>query len=314
MAAIERTKDLNRVLIHFYRWFPPFNFGEGLINLSKLDFEADFRGKTPNPFEWQVLGRPLVLLLLEAALFLAVTVAIERDVAQLVVATLARLWKRHVAPRVSAQYRHLASQIAPLAFEEAAKRADVAAEDADVAAERSRIESGAADDDIVLVKNLRKVYTVSGQLPKIAVADLCLGIPSGQCFGFLGVNGAGKTTTLSVLTGDLKPTSGTAFITGFSVLNQLPDVQRQIGYCPQFDPLLDLMTGREHLRMYARLKGAREAGLERSVEKLLDAVGLSKYADKVSGSYSGGNKRKLSLAIALVGDPRAVFLGELVAV
>jgi ATP-binding cassette subfamily A (ABC1) protein 3 len=310
MAAIERTKQLNRVLIHFYRWFPPFNFGEGLINLSKLDFEADFRGKAQNPFKWEVLGRPLLLMLLEAGFFLAVTIAIDRDVIRLVWSWLGGFWKRHV-PRVPASYRHLASQIAPMVFEDAPSgRTSKPQEDADVAAERSRVESGAADDDIVLVKNLSKTYVISSQPPKLAVADLCLGIPPGQCFGFLGVNGAGKTTTLSILTGDQKPTSGTGFINGFSVLDQLPDVQRQIGYCPQFDPLLDLMTGREHLRMYARLKGVKEEGLEGSVVKLLDAVGLAKYADKVSGSYSGGNKRKLSLAIALVGEPRAIFLGE----
>lgn len=69
-----------------------------------------------------------------------------------------------------------------------------------------------------------------------------------------GVNGAGKTTTMAMLTGDLKPTAGDAFVNGSSILLNLPAVQQQIGYCPQFDPLLDLMTGREHLRMFARLK------------------------------------------------------------
>jgi ABC-type multidrug transport system ATPase subunit len=80
----------------------------------------------------------------------------------------------------------------------------------------------------------------------------------------------------------------------------LAAAQKQIGYCPQFDPLLDLMTGREHLRMYAILKGVPKGDVTEAVNTLVQAVGLQKYVDRVAGAYSGGNKRKLALAIALV--------------
>lgn len=114
------------------------------------------------------------------------------------------------------------------------------------------------------------------------------------------MNGAGKTTTLSILSGDIRPTKGEAFINGYSVIQNLAAAQKQIGYCPQFNPLLDLMTAREHLHMYANLKGVPKHDVKQVVNTLVQAVGLQKYVDRVSGAYSGGNKRKLALAIALV--------------
>jgi ABC-type multidrug transport system ATPase subunit len=84
------------------------------------------------------------------------------------------------------------------------------------------------------------------------------------------------------------------------VLKNLAAAQKQIGYCPQFDPLLDLMTAREHLHMYANLKGVPKEDVKEAVNILVEAVGLQKYVDRVAGAYSGGNKRKLALAIALV--------------
>ena len=144
----------------------------------------------------------------------------------------------------------------------------------------------------------------------VAVRSLSLQIPHGQCFGFLGVNGAGKTTTLSILTGDIEPTKGDAWIAGRSVVDEMEQVQRNIGYCPQFDPLLELLTGRETIRMFALLKGVPRDSVDRLVDHYLDIVGLKRFSDRVAGSYSGGNKRKLSLAIALVGRPRVVMLDE----
>ena len=134
--------------------------------------------------------------------------------------------------------------------------------------------------------------------------------PYAQCFGFLGVNGAGKTTTLSILTGDFLPSSGHAYIDGHDVVNENKIVRERMGYCPQADPLLELMTARETLVMFARLKNIPEASVPALVTDLLERVTLTPYADRVCGSYSGGNKRKLSLAVALVGSPAVVFLDE----
>ena len=144
----------------------------------------------------------------------------------------------------------------------------------------------------------------------MAVVDLSLGIPRAECFGFLGVNGAGKTTTLSILTGDYLPTSGRALIDGHDVVAQRDAVRERVGYCPQANPLIELMTARETLVMFARLKNIAEGAIPSLVDGLLEKVTLTPYADRLCGSYSGGNKRKLSLAIALVGSPAVVFLDE----
>ena len=140
---------------------------------------------------------------------------------------------------------------------------------------------------------------------------------------FSGVNGAGKTTTFKMLTGDTEVrktsevfphltqvTAGEAFVNGFSVINQLDDVRQNLGYCPQFDALDPLLTGREHLRLYARLRGLDEDSVKREAENGLRRLGLAAYADRCAGTYSGGNKRKLSTAIALIGNPSVVFLDE----
>ena len=187
-------------------------------------------------------------------------------------------------------------------------------EEEDVAAERQRVEGVGADgasENAVWITHLRKVYPARGRAaPKVAVVDLSLGVPRAECFGFLGVNGAGKTTTLSILTGDYLPSSGRAWIDGHDVVADRHRVRERMGYCPQADPLIELMTARETLVMFARLKNIPEASIPRVVRSLLERVTLTPYADRVAGSYSGGNKRKLSLAIALVGSPAVVFLDE----
>uniref|UniRef100_A0A673X6Y7 ATP binding cassette subfamily A member 3 n=1 Tax=Salmo trutta TaxID=8032 RepID=A0A673X6Y7_SALTR len=144
----------------------------------------------------------------------------------------------------------------------------------------------------------------------LAVDRLSLAVGKGECFGLLGFNGAGKTTTFKMLTGDETVTSGDAYIDGYSILRDVKKVQQRIGYCPQFDAVLDHMTGRETLSMYARLRGIPEKYVSGCVENVLRSLLLEPHADKLCRSYSGGNKRKLSAAVALIGGPPVIFLDE----
>jgi ABC-type multidrug transport system ATPase subunit len=122
---------------------------------------------------------------------------------------------------------------------------------------------------------------------------------------------AGKTTTFKVLTGEVTPDSGDAAIAGHSVLTQLAAARRRLGYCPQFEALPAALTGREVLHMYAALRGVQGSRtIAAMAQQLLQELGLSQYADTVCGAYSGGNKRKLSVAVALVGGPPLVLLDE----
>uniref|UniRef100_A0A8C2JZG5 ATP-binding cassette, sub-family A (ABC1), member 3b n=1 Tax=Cyprinus carpio TaxID=7962 RepID=A0A8C2JZG5_CYPCA len=144
----------------------------------------------------------------------------------------------------------------------------------------------------------------------LAVDRLSLAVGKGECFGLLGFNGAGKTTTFKMLTGDESITSGDAFIDGYSIHRDVKKVQQRIGYCPQFDAVLDHMTGRETLSMYARLRGIPEKYVTACVENVLRSLLLEPHADKLVRSYSGGNKRKLSAGMALIGGPPVIFLDE----
>ena len=113
---------------------------------------------------------------------------------------------------------------------------------------------------------------------------------------------------MSMLTGEYEPTSGSAWLNGFDVVTQQEQVRQELGFCPQFDPLLGLLTAREHLVMYGRIRGIAEERLHPLVQNLIVKLGLAPFADNISETYSGGNKRKLSLALALIGEPSVVFL------
>ncbi len=143
-----------------------------------------------------------------------------------------------------------------------------------------------------------------------AVDGVDLEVADGEIYAFLGPNGAGKTTTVRVLTTLLRPTGGRARVAGFDVVAQPAQVRRAIGVALQEAALDPLMTGRELIQLQATLHGLpREEGRRRGLE-LLDRVGLSDAADRRVGTYSGGMRRRLDLASALVHEPRVLFLDE----
>ena len=143
-----------------------------------------------------------------------------------------------------------------------------------------------------------------------AVDGLDLKVASGEIYAFLGPNGAGKTTVVRVLTTLLRPTSGRALVAGHDVVRDSDAVRRSIGVALQEAAIDPLMTGRELLRMQAALHGFRSSeGRERAIS-LLARVGLTEAGDRRVGGYSGGMRRRLDLALALVHRPRVLFLDE----
>jgi len=113
-----------------------------------------------------------------------------------------------------------------------------------------------------------------------------------------------------MLSGEFSPSSGDAFISGLSLVSNVDQCRKRIGFCPQFDALYDLLTGREHLELYAAIKGIKSEQINEVVNAKIKEMGLDQYADRAAGGYSGGNKRKLSVAMAMIGDPSIVFLDE----
>jgi ABC-type Na+ transport system ATPase subunit NatA len=184
-------------------------------------------------------------------------------------------------------------------------------------------------DVAVLAQRLRKVYPGASRAepPTVACRGLSVAIPAGECFGLLGANGAGKSTAINLLLGFLTPTSGASFITGVNVqdardgggaaaaashddAHEVPHAS--MGVCPQHDLLWDALSAREHLRFFGRLKNLAGTPLEAACDDALRGVNLlaGGVGDRPVSTYSGGMKRRLSVAIALIGDPAVVFLDE----
>ena len=143
-----------------------------------------------------------------------------------------------------------------------------------------------------------------------AVDGIDLHVAPGEIYGFLGPNGAGKSTTVHMLTTLLPPTSGTAKVGGFDVVREGPRVRRAIGAALQEAALDPMLTGREHLRLQASLHGIRRSERRARERELLERVGLTEAADRKVGGYSGGMKRRLDLALALIHQPSILFLDE----
>ncbi|XP_027125956.2 ABC transporter A family member 10 isoform X2 [Coffea arabica] len=165
----------------------------------------------------------------------------------------------------------------------------------------------------IISHKLQKTYPArDGNPEKQAVKGLSLAVARGECFGLLGPNGAGKTSFISMMTGLIKPSSGTAYVGGLNLKTQMSEIHSSMGVCPQENLLWDTLTGREHLNFYGRLKNLKGANLSRAVDDALRNVNLLQGgdADKRVGCYSGGMKRRLSIAISLIGDPKVVYLDE----
>src|SRR6059036_184289 len=143
-----------------------------------------------------------------------------------------------------------------------------------------------------------------------AVDGIDFEVRPGEIYGFLGPNGAGKSTTVHMLTTLLPPTAGTATVAGYDVVKEGPKVRKVIGAALQEAALDPFLTGREHLRLQTAMHGITGDERRHRSAELLARVGLSEAADRKVGSYSGGMKRRLDLALALVHRPRILFLDE----
>ena len=189
---------------------------------------------------------------------------------------------------------------------------EVQIEDLDSKTERDFVNNITNYSDFPLIcKNLQKVYKSSGgRSTNKAIKNFSLAIRPGEIFGLLGPNGAGKTTLISMLTGLYPPNSGNAWVAGYDIKSEISQVQLQMGVCPQFDLLWPDLTIMEHLNFYARLKGISSKDEKTKVESAINEVFLEKFKDFKARQLSGGMKRRLSVAISLVGQPKIIFLDE----
>ncbi|XP_063256168.1 glucosylceramide transporter ABCA12 [Prinia subflava] len=296
-ATDQGLHDLAENLRHVFLLFPQFCFGYGLIELSQDQallgflkaYGVDYPDKT---FELDKTTSKLLAMFIQGTVFFAIRLTVHDRMIQ-------RVWNNvleFLFDRV-----HGKASLLPSAT----------VEDGDVQAERSRVESGKADFDVVQLQNLTKIY----HLPHkriTAVKNISLGIPAGECFGLLGVNGAGKTTIFKMLTGDIGASSGRLRVQDHSgSLNDISEAHWSLfGYCPQEDALDDLLTVEEHMYYYARLHGIPEGDIKGVVLQLLHRLNLMAYKDRVTSMCSYGTNRKLSTALALIGNPSILLLDE----
>ncbi|CAI9722811.1 ATP-binding cassette sub-family A member 3 [Octopus vulgaris] len=280
---------------------PEFCLGQGLIDFygnyqlhERCDKHPPMAGCEGSSFNKNYLGwdgsgigKPLIFLVMQNILTLFLLILVESSVFEKIVYSLKQLFSRN-------KIQTAVGNVNPTSI------------DNDVAAEQVRVQNYyQLHNDVIVVKGVSKVY---GSL--VAVDHISVGIPAGECFGLLGINGAGKTSTFKMLTGDERISSGMIYINGVSLKSNIRQIQRYIGYCPQFDALIECLTAREILNMFASIRGVPPKIIPQTVNDLIEELMLQKYADKQVKTYSGGNKRKLSTAVALIGDPPVVLLDE----
>ncbi|KAK7002952.1 ATP-binding cassette sub-family A member 7 [Biomphalaria glabrata] len=260
--------------------FPQYALGQGLIDMTANTYAYKLiirynDVKYESPFSADILGWKLLALAIEGFIFFILNICLDAL----------------KSPKLSIPSRDNLSQ-----------------EDEDVKREKERILSGSAND-LLIVSDLSKVYRRNGK-DFMAVNHISFGVPEGKCFGLLGVNGAGKTTTFRMLTGDLRAESGTVTIKGRSLTQREGNFGQNVGYCPQEGGLDEYLTAEEMLYFHARLRGFNMEQTKILVPDLLEQLALTQYKNNAVHTYSGGTKRKLSLAIALLGNPSILFLDE----
>lgn len=294
---------------------PGFSLYRGLYELGQYAFSGSSMGVAG--MTWRSMNDPLngmrdVLIIMSVEWALLLMLAFYLDQASLL--------GDGVRKNPFFCFRCLQKKHAPSFHEPSSTQQDsrviLNMEKSDVALERKVVEQLLIDpnaNQAIICNKLSKVYPGrDGNPDKQAVRGLSIALQKGQCFGMLGPNGAGKTSFINMMIGLIRPTSGTAYVHGMDINTDMGNIYTNMGVCPQHNLLWETLTGKEHLFFYGRLKNLKGATLVKAVEHSLKSVNLShgNIGDKQVKKYSGGMKRRLSVAISLIGDPKVVFMDE----
>lgn len=269
-----------------------------LLTLNEFSLLCRDSSIASYPGALKVYGGPILYLIVQAVVLFTVLVCWDSGYKPPFLIALSRRLRRHRSTAVKG-----------VDSEQTAEPGSVS--DPAVAAEIKRVEAQTPSNiDSLRVLHLHKFFGRTNH----AVQGVTFGVPRGEVFALLGPNGAGKSTTISLVRGDIRPSrgvdvdpSGDVFIENWSISAHRASARQNLGVCPQFDAM-DSMTVREHLRFYASARGVPDVAA--NVEAVLTATGLVRFADRLAQTLSGGNKRKLSLGIALMGNPAVLLLDE----
>jgi len=286
----ENTRQLSKVLTWILRIVPSFCLSAGIRLASTVESNALVEGKMkPDPplDIKNAAGGDLLFLGIDFAVFVAAIIVIESRI-------YVPIWNCITCTK---DYSATAAECAPSPYPE-------------IAAHNQLIHRSKPENYSLYAANLFKTFSVSSTEKIEAVRGISLGMKAGECFALLGTTGAGKSTAFRLLTLDENPTSGVVYIKGKELSANFTEVRQLIGYCPQTESHFPTLTVYENLQYYAMLKGILSTKKDAIIENLLEIMDLNSYHDILAGQLSGGNKRKLSVAIALLGNPPIIVLDE----
>ncbi|XP_026490160.2 ATP-binding cassette sub-family A member 13 [Vanessa tameamea] len=294
---------------------PQFTLGDGLLEIAKNSIQAQvllqFGMDTyRDPFTHNVVGYHYIALVLVGTALFILNLAIEYDYFDVIIVRLRSksshtedsLWPQPIPDEVLAEEQRVTDALQSLRLRTIGNINAGYVDTEDSVSPKKARPTPRAPHDVCATRRLRRQYGA-----RVALHALSLGIPAGQCTALLGENGAGKSTTFSMLTGEIRPTSGHIYLLGRKV-NKRDLSQGLISYCPQSDAIDPLMTVKETLVFYCILRGIE--GREEVIRRTIELFELTRYTHVRSGALSGGNKRKLCTAVAFMARTPLVLLDE----
>lgn len=326
------TSALSAIILQsMFSIFPAFNLGNGLIRICTNYYQNTIRGQEINFFSWDVTLTSIVINIFEGVFYFLVLLVLDDSPHSTTLASSTGSYRngsyRFVDDDLLAEELRVMKIVHSMNQEHGKlfslnhvnyELDGTITDTGDVEMTNQRSQLSLGEEYPLIIHQLCKVYPakrticcdVFGTEVKdfVALRGISLACRQGERLGLLGINGAGKTTTLSILTGEIQATSGQIYVGGKPLSD--PQTMTMLGYCPQVDPLLELMNAYETLWFYGRIRGITTSVLHQRIESLITQTGLRPHAHRPSGTYSGGNKRKLSLAVALIGDPKVLLLDE----
>jgi ABC-type multidrug transport system ATPase subunit len=277
------------ILEYIFFLIPAYNLGAGLLSVNMWSLVRLMPAESivgpfleklsaaSSPLQYNVAGSYLVWLTVLFALYMGLTIWIDNMI-----------------------YKHqFARSFRP------APAAPI--EDESVSRERGKLALG-SQETILRVMDVSKQF--GGRSPWVVHRVPLAVSRNGEIFTILGENGAGKSTLIKMAIGEILPTDGEVWVDQFNSRKDIKKFRHLIGYCPQFDALIDVLTVKDHLRLYARIKGLSGSAVEIAADHMIEWIEIGEYRNVKAKALSGGYKRRLSLGIALMGNPSLVFLDE----